>query len=107
MKDSMFFGNMRWVRCLVSVVSVLAFLTGQGFGEESPEIEELRALLEALEARVAVSSGRALKQQVGISRVKDVLTLMFGQKLLVLRRPSIPSPSPDSKVVIKALTLGE
>ena len=54
MKDSMIFGNMRWVRCLVLVALALALVTSPGFGQESSEIEELRALLEALEARVAV-----------------------------------------------------
>ena len=50
----MIFGSVRWVRCLVLVVSALAVITGQGFGQESSEIEELRALLETLEARLAV-----------------------------------------------------
>jgi outer membrane protein N len=47
-------GRVRWVRCLVLVVSVLTLLASQGFGEETSEIEELRALLATLEARVAV-----------------------------------------------------
>jgi len=49
----MTFGSVRWVRCLGLVVFALALLAGHGFGEEHSEIEELRALLETLEARVA------------------------------------------------------
>ena len=50
----MIFRSARWVRFPVLVALALALLVGQGFGEETSEIEELRALLETLEARVVV-----------------------------------------------------
>ena len=70
----MIFGGVRWVRCLVLVVSALALLTGQGFGEESSEIEELRALLETLEARVAVlEDGGDPARAAEISEIRSLL----------------------------------
>jgi predicted porin len=50
----MIFGSVRGVRCLVLVVMALAILTGQGSGQEASEIDELRALLATLEARVVI-----------------------------------------------------
>ena len=50
----MIVGRLRWVRCMVLVVLAFALPAGQGFGEETSEAEELRALLATLEARVAV-----------------------------------------------------
>ena len=48
------FSRVQWVRSPVLVVLALALLAGQGFGEETSETEELRALLAALQTRVAV-----------------------------------------------------
>lgn len=103
----MIFGGVRWVRCLVLVVSALALLAGQGFGQESSEIEELRALLEALEARLAVLEDGGDPERVAeIAEIRALLATVAA-RLAALEEPEaepveveVSDPPPAKKATL-------